>query len=259
MTPAEQDIKIFEIAGTLLFGSSKYTIGSAGADLEKLGLAPLRRKAWSTFFSAMEEAVADKRFDSQSECWAEQPDPSTTTGESMWSSFRADPVEESHKRLLSQAQVQPAPPAPPAVSSTVVTSRASSVEGSIRGDGRKPRIRRTPSFLNRYHTDNNDVEEAGIKRRRIQKRKAKSHDNRPSTPPRAGRSAPPQRRTGIDDDPAYNSDALIPPRLRRSPRKHGATYILQFSSTRQPTRTTRPPARRSTRRHPPEAPGPHHD
>ncbi|KAL9933422.1 hypothetical protein V8E36_007598 [Tilletia maclaganii] len=53
MTPTEQDIKIFEIAGTLLFGSSKYTIGSAGANLEKLGLAPLRRTAWSTFFSAM--------------------------------------------------------------------------------------------------------------------------------------------------------------------------------------------------------------
>ncbi|KAE8207300.1 hypothetical protein CF319_g9613, partial [Tilletia indica] len=56
LSPGDQDREVFKIAGQLLFGPDTYTIGNAGHDLDKLSLVNKRRKGWSTFFSAMEEA-----------------------------------------------------------------------------------------------------------------------------------------------------------------------------------------------------------
>ncbi|KAL9935286.1 hypothetical protein V8E36_005634 [Tilletia maclaganii] len=68
--PAERDRQVFVIANRLLYGEADYNIGKAGADLEELGLAKLVKDRWSLFFSAMEEAIADKSFGADSDCWA---------------------------------------------------------------------------------------------------------------------------------------------------------------------------------------------
>ncbi|KAL9934288.1 hypothetical protein V8E36_006744, partial [Tilletia maclaganii] len=242
MTPSEQDIRVFEIAGTLLFGPSDYTIGSAGEDLRKTGLAPLRSDAWSKFFSVMEEAVAFKSFDSSSECWQDQPATFTSAGESLWISFLTDPTAEAHQALLRKARspqdVDQAPPSKniePSSStqkSAPAASRGSSAEASARADGRELRARKAPSYLSRYHTDDDEDDTQTKKKRRTAttQAKGKAKENAPSIQTRP--SARQAGRSHLEDDPAYNSDeAELGP--RRSPRKHPAHWPPELTSIRQ--------------------------
>ncbi|KAL9940821.1 hypothetical protein V8E36_000309 [Tilletia maclaganii] len=193
MTPSEQEIRVFEIAGTLLFGPSDYTIGSAGEDLRKTGLAPLRSDAWSKFFSAMEEAVAFKSFDSSSECWQDQPATFTSAGESLWISFRTDPTAEAHQALLRKARtpqdVDQAPPSKniePSSStqkSAPAASSGSSAEASARADGRELRARKAPSYLSRYHTDDDEDDTQTKTKRRTATTQAKGKAKETHWPP----------------------------------------------------------------------------
>ncbi|KAL9935604.1 hypothetical protein V8E36_005181 [Tilletia maclaganii] len=220
MTPSKQDIRVFEIAGTLFFGPSDYTIGSAGEDLRKTGLAPF---AWSGFFSAMEEAPATF----------------TSAGESLWISFRTDPTAEAHQALLRKARSpqdvdQAAPskniePSSSTQKSAPAASRGSSAEASARADGRELRARKAPSYLSRYHTDDDEDDTQTKKKRRTAttQAKGKAKENAPSIQTR-----PSERQAGrshLEDDPAYNSDeAELGP--RRSPRKHPAHWPPELSS-----------------------------
>ena len=69
--PVDQDVGLFIAVGKLLFGSDDYTIGSAGEDLDKLHLSPLRRSHWSRFFSNLEQAKADGSLATSSDCWVD--------------------------------------------------------------------------------------------------------------------------------------------------------------------------------------------
>ncbi|KAL9933721.1 hypothetical protein V8E36_007379 [Tilletia maclaganii] len=98
--PAERDRQVFVIANRLLYGEADYNIGKAGADLEELGLAKLVKDRWSLFFSAMEEAIADKSFGADSDCWASLPDSFTSSGQQRWVTVRQDPSEATFRELF---------------------------------------------------------------------------------------------------------------------------------------------------------------
>ncbi|CAD6913625.1 unnamed protein product, partial [Tilletia laevis] len=173
LSPADKDRRVFEIAGNLLYGPTNYTIRDAGKDLDTLCLPAARRAAVSTFFSGLEEAMADGGLTAQSECWDSVPAWASAIGEQLWAGFRKSPDLPTHKRLLSD------------LDGTQSTGQSeATVQRDLDDGGTKlsKRPRRPPSHLGNYTTD--DENEVSKSRADSHSRKKMRSDS--GTPPRVG-------------------------------------------------------------------------
>ncbi|KAL9937243.1 hypothetical protein V8E36_003652 [Tilletia maclaganii] len=220
--PAERDRQVFVIANRLLYGEADYNIGKAGADLEELGLAKLVKDRWSLFFSAMEEAIADKSFGADSDCWASLPDSFTSSGQQRWVAVCQDPSEATFRELVkasgapSSASLPTSKPpvqtsahsggnkAAAAPDSPAKNTRATSA-GSRRSQGSPTpsttlgkRVSQPSVRLRNYVSDSDHEDSARAKRQNTGPGTAQ---NRPSS------SRPNPRRSTAKDLKGYESDS----------------------------------------------------